>query len=227
MNNQTFSAIYSSGTVLSENEIKDMELARCQKALTFLKAKVRPDIMEFLSEELAITTKRSEEYVNLSNGEWKSASVLVNMPNLSGQEHHTWFMEAVKDEIKLQKAHPDHYMNAAFSSEKLMVKIIENVGEDDLPWYLLGTFVAADTVPFERDLEYPTVFCLKAKSQNDVTILFAAHEYKVNENNIGQIKLTIILPKAAPDSILLGHLNHFSIEFRNWYLAALVSLNRC
>ena len=31
-----------------------------------------------------------------------------------------------------------------------------------------------------------------------------------------EIKFTIILPDAAPDALLDGHLRHFAVEFRNW-----------
>lgn len=35
-----------------------------------------------------------------------------------------------------------------------------------------------------------------------------------------QAKLTIILPSAADSSLVEGHLNHFTVEFRNWCLSA-------
>ena len=31
-----------------------------------------------------------------------------------------------------------------------------------------------------------------------------------------EAKLAIVLPHAAPDALIRGYLNHFSIEFRKW-----------
>lgn len=223
MKENKFESRYFTGTILNNDEIKDMDLNRSHKALKFIKSKFHHYVKDFLKDELAITTEKSENYVAESQGEWKFGYTDVIMPGLSYEEYHDWFMSklAANDEIALQVAHPDHYLNAMSKTESKTVEIIENLGEDDLPWYLIGEFVNADIVPLERDKEYPADFCLRIKSSNGVIIGYAAHEFKNDINGDCDIKLTIILPKNAPDSLVTGHLNHFTVEFRNWYLMAL------
>lgn len=218
-----FESRYFTGDILGNDKVKDMDLRRSHKALTFIKSKFHQYVKEFLKDELALTTAKSEGYVAESQGKWKSGYTDVIMPGLTYEEYHSWFMGrlAAHDEIALQMGHPDHYLNAMSKTEAKTVEIIENLGEDDLPWYLIGEFVDADTVPLERDMEYPEEFCLKIKSSNGIVLGYAAHEFKNDENGDCDIKLTIILPEKAPDSLVVGHLNHFTVEFRNWYSMAL------
>ncbi|CDT20069.1 hypothetical protein [Vibrio coralliirubri] len=223
MKNDKFESRYYSGVILNNNDIIAMDLERSHKALKFIKAKFHHHVKYFLKDEIAITTQQSEKYVEDSEGKWKSGYTKITMPFLTYQEYHSWFMKklASRDEIALQDGHPDHYLNAVSESNPNLVEIIENLGEDELPWFLIGEFVDSVAVPFERDETYPADFCLRIKSSNNVVLGYATHEFKNDKHNNCNIKLTIILPEKAPDYLIKGHLNHFTIEFRNWYLAAL------
>lgn len=135
MESDQFRSEFFDGTSMSDGEIKNRELIRCQQALKYIKAKVHPYIKDFLADDLEKTTAEMEEYAQSSNGRWKTGYVDVVMPEISWQAYHQWFMTAIKnrDEITLQVAHPDHYLNAATGTETIKVDIIENFGEDDLP----------------------------------------------------------------------------------------------
>lgn len=222
---QEFKSEFFDGTVLTNDQIKDKELERCQRALKYLKAKLHPYVKDFLKEDLDKTTAEIEGYVTESNGKWKSGYVDVIMPGITWENYHDWFMNVVKDraEIALQVAHPDHYLNVVTEVGPVKVDIIENLGEDELPWFIAGTFVNASELPpmFKRNMDYPKDFCLEGKSSNGVLMLYAVHEFKNDENGNCNIRLTIILPEKAPDRLIIGHLKHFSVEFRNWYLASL------
>ncbi len=226
MKYDNYKSTFPNGDVLDDQQIKNLELEQCRKALKFIKSKLRPSIIEFLEDEIAESTERTEGYVEQSEGRWKSDSVQITMPGLSFQEYHGWFMGKVKerDEITLQVAHPDHYMNAVMVDRPGFVEIIENVGADTIPWYIVGQFVAADDVPFEKDPHYSDSFWLKIWSKNEVLLGYAGHELRNDENGNCNLKLTIALPEAAPDTLIHGHLEHFTMEFRNWYLSALRAL---
>ena len=116
----------------------------------------------------------------------------------------------------MRSAHPDHYRTQiAFPK----AEIIENIGEDTLPWHLFALVGPWDaSFPTQLDKNYPIGFGLTCRSANGKVIVYAWHEFR-DYNNGAQVKLTIVLPKAAPDHLLKGHLNHFSVEFRDWYRA--------
>jgi len=224
-----FRSEFFNGTVLTDDQLKDKELKRCQNALKYIKSKFHPYVRDFLKDDLAQTTSDMERYASESNGKWKSGYVDVIMPGITWEEYHDWFMNKIKtnDELALQVAHPDHYLNEVTDTgPPARVNIIENLGEDNLPWFILGTFVDASKMPsiFQRNSDYPEDFCLECRSSNGVLVCYAVHEFKNCENNNCNIRLTIILPEKAPDRLIVGHLNHFSVEFRNWYLAALEAL---
>ena len=217
-----FESRYFSGTILSNNDVVAMDLKRSHKALKFIKGKFRHHIRDLLKEEIAITTALSEKYAEDSKGKWKSGYTKITMPFLKYQEYYRWFMHKLtnKDESCLQDGHPEHYIYDIFEDNQNLFEIIENLGEDEFPWLLIGELVDADVIPFDRDETYPTEFCFRIKSSNNVVVGYIAYEFKNDKNGDCNTKLTIVLPVEAPDYLIKGHLNHFTIEFRNWYLAA-------
>lgn len=101
-------------------------------------------------------------------------------------------------------------------------EVIENVGQDDLPWFIRLDFTSPDTeFPAPWDPAYPAEHRLGAfiNDADGLRIGSAIHEMRDSEDGL-HIKLTIILPAAAPQSLVEGHLQHFAVEFRNWTRAA-------
>lgn len=102
-------------------------------------------------------------------------------------------------------------------------EVIENVGQDDLPWLIRLDFTAPDVkFPTAWDPAYPAEHRLGAiiNDGDGLRIGSAIHEMRDAEEGL-HVKLTIHLPEAAPDRLVVGHLHHFSVEFRNWTRAAM------
>lgn len=204
---------------LTDQDIQKMELVRSRRALTFLKNKIGSEkIINLIEEELNEATIQMEKWADESNGEWKSGFVLLEMPKVRAEQFHKWFMCLVKNESKLLgTAHPDHYRNRVLPDGR--AEVIENLGEFEYPWHIFLNLTEIDsTIPIPADKDYPFGFVAIIKSKNGKLVSYALHELRDYKDGM-QAKLTIILPKAAPDTLIHGHLNHFSIEFRNWYIA--------
>lgn len=205
---------------LVEQDIQSAELARARRALTFLKSKIGSDAMiTLMKEELDSATFQTEKWVDDSNGEWKSGFVLIEMPNVRAERFHDWFTGMAKrgDESALRAAHPDHYCNRTLPDGR--VEVVENFGEFEYPWHIFLNLIPIDpTMPVPADKDFPIGFAAIVKSKNGKLIAYALHELRDYKDGM-QAKLTAIIPKAAPDTLIRGHLNHFSIEFKNWYIA--------
>ena len=210
---------------LSDQDIKNLELARAQRCLEILKTKLGHDkLKELFQDEMNEVTTLSEKWVEESNGEWKSDFVIMHMPKISAKEFLTYFeaMASSGKEELLRFAHPDHIINTLSASGD--IEVIENIGEYEYPWHIFLKLVPFDkSMPLTVDNNYPHGFVAPAKSINGKIIMYAGHEFRDLDNGMG-VKLSIAVPKTAPDHLLVGHLRHFSVEFRNWYYAAVSEL---
>lgn len=203
---------------LSDHDLQAIELARAHKALAYLKNKIGANIIPLLQDELDISTAQMEKYARESSGEWKSGFVVIAFTGVSAQSLHDFFMTMVKnkDEAGLRAAHPEHFLTRI---QPTGPEIIENVGEDDYPWYITGAFSPIDqSIPGAADPDYPIGFALTIRSSNDMIVGYALHEMRDTKDGM-QAKLTIVLPKSAPNRLLRGHSEHFAVEFRNWRIA--------
>ena len=209
----------------SDHDITTLELARAQRCLEILKTKLGHEkLKELFQNEMNEVTALSEKWADDSNGEWKSDFVIMYMPKISTNEFLTYFegMVATGQEELLRFAHPDHIINVISDSGE--AEVIENVGEFEYPWHAYLKLGAFDyTMPLSADKNYPHALAAPVKSVNGKTILYVAHEFRDFENGM-EVKLSIAIPKTAPDHLLVGHLRHFSVEWRNWYYAAMKSL---
>jgi hypothetical protein len=211
--------------VLNDHDLQSIELDRAHKALAYLKNKIGDGIVPLLQEELDISTAQMERYAADSNGEWKSGFVVVKFDGVGAQELHDFFMGMVKakDELALRAAHPEHFLTRIKASGP---EIIENVGADDYPWYINGAFSPIDqTIPGTADSEYPIGFALTIRSVSGMVVGYALHELRDTKDGM-QAKLTIVLPKTAPDRLIRGHSEHFAVEFRNWRIALAAKSHR-
>ena len=213
------------GNTLNDLNIQNLELARAKRVLEILKTKLGHEkLKDLFKNEMHEVTALSEKWADDSNGEWKSDFVIMNMANISSKDFLTYFENMVtlgKEEL-LRFAHPDHIINAISPSGS--VEVIENVGEYEKPWHVflkLGAF--EDNMPLKADKSYPYAIAAPVKSVNGLTILYAGHEFRDISDGM-QVKLSVAIPKSAPDHILSGHLRHFSVEWRNWYYAAMKSI---
>ena len=196
--------------------IATLELTRAKGALAFLKAKIGNDGMRvLLADEMRQSADRTTGWVNASRGEWHSGALELVVPGPSAAAFHGFFMHLMRDDMQLElrAAHPDHFMNMPLGPR---AEVIENVGEDDIPWFIGLEFTQdAARFPTTWDDSYPERLGAIIRNLDDVIIGSAMHEMKDAIDGT-HIRLTITLPKAAPEQLVRGHLEHFAVEFGNW-----------
>ena len=206
------------GTTLDDAAIRAVELDRARRALAYLKTKIGNDAMRtLLADDLERTKARNRRSVEASAGRWKWDSLELIVPGPGAATFHAYFMTMMKDDRQpeLRAGHPDHFMNVPLGPH---AEVIENVGQDDLPWFIRLDFTAPDAVfPAPWDPAYPAEHRLGAfiHDADGLQIGSAIHEMRDADDGL-HVKLTIILPEAAPDPLVVGHLHHFAVEFRNW-----------
>ena len=211
------------GTTLDDEAIRDIELTRARRALAYLKSKIGNDAMRLLLKgELDRSAGRVRGWVDASGGAWKSGTVELIVPGPSAHGFHTWFMETMKHDrqVELRAAHPEHFLNRPLG---LHAEVIENIGHDQDPWHIKLDFTSPDAeFPTPWDPAYPASERLGAiiNDAEGRRIGSAIHEMRDFKGGL-HIKLTIHLPEAAPDELVIGHLHHFAVEFRNWTRMAL------
>ena len=216
---QTLFTAEIAGEFYSDQTIQTMELVRARRALEYLKTKLGEEaIIRLIQQDLDTVTARAESWAQTSDGAWKSGHVLLHMPSITSKAFMDWFDAVIAqgDGKPLRIAHPDHLLNRILPGG---AEVIENLGEDALPWHFFGQFSPIDAaIPLRADAAYPIGFALTVKSVKGIIIAYALHELRDVDGGM-EAKLTIVLPRAAPDALIHGHLNHFAIEFRNWWQA--------
>lgn len=213
-NDPTFACIGSDW--LTSHDLLKLELARARGALAFLKAKIGNERMqELLKAELRQTADRTSEWARLSEGGFQTGVLELVVPGPNAHAFHRFFMQMMKEngQSDLRAAHPDHFMNVPLGGTG---KVIENVGGDDLPWFIQLEFTddpARFPSPWNDD--YPERLGAIISNMDGVLIGSAMHEMRDGDDGT-HIRLTINLPKAAPPELVRGHLEHFAVEFSNW-----------
>lgn len=205
------------GERLTGDDILRLELVRSRRALAYLKQKLgRAAILELLREDLDASAAQVAGWARASAGRWATGVVTIELPGLPAGQFERWFMDMIRrdDEPTLRAAHPDHFLN--HPRPDAPAEVIENVGEDELPWHILLTFHGTETeFPTPWDHGFTHGFGVRITGRDGTPVGSAMHELRDGAN--GMIaKLTIHLPAAAPSHLVRGHLRHFSIEFRNW-----------
>lgn len=213
----------SASSVLDDNDIRDMELVRSRRALAYLKDRIGNDGMrQLLANDLNAASEQTEQWLHQSEGRWHSAALIMTAPGPPAAYFHDWFMGNMKQrhEPLFRAGHPDHFLNRPLPSGG--AEVIENVGEDDLPWHIFLEFCEAGIeLPTTWDPDYPSELSFAAliADRDGRRIGSAMHELRDVDHQLGralEAKLTIHLPEATPEQLLAGHLRHFAIEFRNW-----------
>lgn len=197
-------------------DIAKLELTRAKGALAFLKAKIENDGMRsLLADEVRESADRTKAWVDASGGDWRSGSLELIVPGPSAKAFHGFFMHLMRDDMQmeLRAAHPDHFMNVPLGPR---AEVIENVGEDDIPWFIGLEFTQdASRFPTTWDESYPERLGAIIRNVDGLVIGSAMHEMK-DEADGTHILLTITLPSAAPERLVRGHLEHFAVEFSTW-----------
>ena len=213
------------GRHLTPAEIDLAELGRARHALAYLTRLIGNEAMRtLLRQDLALTSAQVLGWVYASAGSWQSGSVELVIPDLSAAEFLAWYRHntdpesggAAERETKLRGGHPEHFIN---HPRRDGIEVIENVGETELPWHILYRSLPEQAAfPEPWSPSFPLRFGAEI-IMDSVRVGYSMRQLRDDADGM-HIRCTTHLPQAAPYELVLRHLTHFSIEFRNWALIA-------
>lgn len=208
------------GRQLSGDDILRLELDRARHALAYLKEKLGNDALrDLLAEDVNQLTAQVRAWARDSEGAWQSASMELVVSGPSAADFHRWYIDLFARDRQgvLRAGHPEHFVNR--SSGAGSAEVIENVGETELPWWISYEPVDDAELPIEWDPNHPVRFASQLRDRGGQLIGYTLHEGRDADDGM-HLRMTTVLPAAAPRDIAQHHLRHYAIEFRNWTEAA-------
>ena len=208
------------GRQLSDHDILLLELVRARHALAYLKDKLGNDVVrDLLAEDVTEMAATVQAWAQRSAGAWQSASMELVVPGPPAAKFRSWYtgLYARDREKVLRAGHPEHFVNR--SSGAGAAEVIENVGETDLPWRIFYEPVDDAELPVAWNPDYPVRFASQLRDQDGQLAGYTLHEGRDADDGM-HLRMTTVLPTAAPAQLAQRHLSHYAIEFRNWTRAA-------
>ena len=200
---------------LDDAAIRAGELARARHALSYLKDKIgNARMRDLLAEDVARTTADARDWVERSDGRWRTGQVELIVPGPPAEVFHRWYEQAMAErrEPVLRAGHPEHFVLHPGDDG---IEVIENIGETDLPWRVVYRALPDDAFPLPWDAGYPTRFGAALVDGGGLRVGYTMHQSHDGEDGM-HLLLRTVLPEAAPTWLVQRHLRHFVIEFRNW-----------
>ena len=213
------------GRQLSDDDILRLELERARHALAYLKEKLGNDaVRELLREDAAEMTAQVRAWTSDSVGAWQSASMELVVSGPPAADFHRWYAELFARDRQhvLRAGHPEHFVNR--SSGAGSAEVIENVGETELPWRISYEPVDDAELPVAWDADHPVRFASQLRDPDGQLMGYTLHEGRDADDGM-HLRMTTVLPEAAPPEVARRHLHHYAIEFRNWAQVAWRELN--
>lgn len=208
------------GAKLSNDDIRALELDRARHALAYLKRKLGNDAMHrLIADDVADMTALVRGWVEASNGAWQAGEVELVVPGPSARDFLAWYQNVMTNthEAVLRAGHPEHFVSHPRPDG---TEVVENVGETELPWRILYRPLAEDGgFPTLWDPDYPVRFGAELIDQDGLLVGYTMHALRDADEGMC-IKMTTNLPAAAPEELIVRHLHHYVIEFRNWARSA-------
>jgi len=208
----------------TEGDIDTFELLHARRALKRYRAHLgRQGRLDLVAADVAEGNAALRRYAQASEGRFTSGTTILRVRGIRAQQFLTWMNAAFSaDEEVLLSAEPEHF--AMIGQEDGTFTVVENLGPYVCsfsmggwtpqlePWAeVADELLPADTFPFKMSsdliLEDETVIGRALTQFGDTEDGLMAH-------------LTISMPAEAPAEVLEHHLQHFSVEFKNWFIAA-------
>ncbi len=204
------------GDELTNDDIRNLELARARHALAYLKERIgNARMLELLADDLAHTKEQVGAWVDESNGQWQSDSIELVVPGLKARHFVDWYDDALdhRREPDFRAGHPEHFLSHPYDDG---IEVIENVGETELPWHVFYRSMPEDgDFPAAWDDEFPVRFGAELLDQDRRRVGFSMRQGRDTENGM-HLRVASFLPQAAPRPLMRRHLNHLAVEYRNW-----------
>jgi len=201
--------------------IDDFELFYARRALRRLKGLIgRRGLLDLLADEIEHGNAFLREHARRSNGNFKSATTVLDVYGLKAGDFVGYMDDIVTDEPAMLAAQPEHYVMVGQADGR--VHIVENLGPHVCSFlFHFGKNVewAAQATELLPESHYPY-----KKVTNlflpDGTVVGRVLSQFGDSNEGFSANLTVYFPTTCPDELFEHHRRHFAVEFSNWVKAA-------
>jgi hypothetical protein len=215
--------IQTSAGVVDEITVDAWELKAARRALTNLKTLLHGEpMLALLQEQIDEADRYYTSLIAASDGQFRECRVDITAAGLTATDFLQWFMQSVAMDPRasaiefMYPAHPEHYVLLPDPA------IVEVIGGHPVRLRMDPIFDAAQlpaAVSRLADESFPLKLMMAVMLKDGSHFGYVLHELRDTATGC-DIILRAMFPAAAPDHLVAGHSEHFSVEFRNWLRAA-------
>ncbi|MFH8534957.1 hypothetical protein ACH4GE_42085 [Streptomyces tendae] len=210
--------VHTMGRTVGETQVDQWELKAARRALRNLKSVASGQVMmDLLAGQIEAGDRYYRELVAASGGAYRESRTEFTVRGLSGTAMASWFSAQAGtgrflDKSLLLNAHPEHYVEPPTYTGGM----VETIDGRLCRFKVSVARELPDTVAAFLDASYPVTLMTALLSLDD-DIPFAYCLHQARDTDAGaDVVVRVIYPSAAPDSMIEGHCEHLSIEFRSW-----------
>ncbi|MFE6629769.1 hypothetical protein ACFVNB_21375 [Streptomyces rochei] len=210
--------VHTMGRTVDESQVDQWELKAARRALRNLKSVTSGQVMmDLLAEQIEAGDRYYRELVAASGGAYRESRTEFTIRGLSGTAMANWFSAQAGtgrflDKSLLLNAHPEHYVEPPTYTGGM----VETIDGRLCRFKVSVARELPDAVAAFLDASYPVTLMTALLSLDDDTP-FAYCLHQARDTDAGaDVVVRVIYPSAAPDSMIEGHCEHLSIEFRSW-----------
>lgn len=200
-----------------DRNIDRNELVSALRALRLLKGNLGFDRLHALvSEQIAEGNAVFRDHVARSAGEQVTGVITLEAEGLTATDFSAWMIEAFSRRDVLIAAQPEHYLMDMADPQG--PHVVETLGSHVVGFHMGGwaeSGVDAADEPGRSDKRHSLL------RLDDGGTPFGSVSTRFVEAPYGmEAELTVSLPVTSTPDAIEQHLEHFSVEFRNWMLQA-------
>ncbi|MFD8896158.1 hypothetical protein [Streptomyces ardesiacus] len=210
--------VHTMGRTVDESQVDQWELKAARRALRNLKSVAGGQVMmDLLAGQIEAGDRYYRELVAASGGAYRESRTEFTIRGLSGTAMANWFSAQAGtgrflDKSLLLNAHPEHYVEPPTYTGGM----VETIDGRLCRFKVSVARELPDAVAAFLDASYPVTLMTALLSLDDDTP-FAYCLHQARDTDAGaDVVVRVIYPSAAPDSMIEGHCEHLSIEFRSW-----------
>lgn len=202
-----------------DTTINRYELDSARRALRLLKGNLGPERLHALvKDQIVEGNALFRRHVERSHGEQATGTVTLEASGLAAADFSAWMSRAFARPDVLLAAHPEHYL-----IDPKGPHIVETLGDHVIGFYV-GPWdqskVPGDG-PKNVDKRYSLLIL-----DDDQTVFGSISTLFSDTADGMRAELSVTLPATSAPYAIDQHLEHFSVEFRNWMLLAAAEIRK-
>ena len=205
---------------VDDRNIDRYELVAARRALRLLKRNLGHDRLHDLAREaIAEGNALFRDHVRRSDGQQATGTITIEARNLTVAAFSEWMVRAFARQDVLIDAQPEHYLMDM--ADPHGPHVVETLGDHVVGFYMGGWDESQGDgdKPDSVDRRHSLL-----KLDDDGTVFGSVSTAFLEAPHGMTAELSVTLPATSAPDAIEQHLQHFSVEFRNWMLMAVAEL---